>query len=75
MMRSKPRRWTPAEDEFVRESYGKMPVKEIAKVLGRKPPMVYSRAIKCLGLYITGPRPRGESILHNLRDIYQEVIS
>lgn len=64
--------WTPEEEEFVRECYGKMPVKEIARILGRKVPMVYSKA-NDMGLYIKGPRPHNESLLQSLRDVYQGV--
>jgi len=62
--------WTPDEEEFVRECYGKMPVKEIARVLGRKVPMVYSKANE-MGLYIKGPHK--PSLLQGLRDVYQGI--
>ena len=64
--------WTPEEEEFVRECYGKLATKDIARLLGRKVPMVYSKA-NDMGLYITGPRPREESLLHSLRDLYQGI--
>lgn len=60
--------WTPEEEEFVRQHYGKMPTKDIAKALGRKVPMVYSK-VNYMGLYIKGPQKK--SVLSHLRDLYQ----
>ena len=40
----KPRKWTLDEEEFVRKHYGRMSAAEIARQLGRKTPMVFSKA-------------------------------
>ncbi|NQS75260.1 MAG: hypothetical protein HQP61_02285 [Peptococcaceae bacterium] len=36
--------WTPAEDKYVRQRYGKVAVQEIATALGRTIPAVRNRA-------------------------------
>jgi len=62
--------WTAAEVELVRKNYGKIPTREIADMLGRKVPMIHSKANE-LGLYIQGPRPYHKPLLQKLREVYQ----
>ena len=62
--------WTTSEVEYVRQNFGKLPTKEIAQKLGRKPPMVFSKANE-LGLYIRGKRR--PNVLQAVRGLYQEA--
>lgn len=60
--------WSREDEEHVKTTYGKVPTKDIAKVLQRKPMAISSKANE-LGCYIRGKNK--PNVLHALKALYK----
>lgn len=69
----KPREWTEAEKEFLRTHYGKVPTAEIARQLGRKPPMVWSKAYS-MGLRLKPDQRRRDDLVDLLGRVVDQML-
>lgn len=64
--------WTPEEEKMVRECYGKMPVKELSRQLGRTAAAIQTKATR-LGIGPTRCRPWTEAEDRLIREDYARL--
>ena len=72
-MRHKATPWSEGEEDYVREHYGKTPTAEIARKLGRRPAMVWSKAYD-MGLRLKPDQMRRDDLLVLLSRVVDQML-